>query len=870
MNPIKISVVIPVCNVEKYVGQCLQSVVDQTLKDIEIICVNDGSTDNSLKILQEFQRKDNRIQIIDKKNSGYGNSMNIGFGKAKGQYISVVESDDFIKSTMLEKMWAMTDNGSVDVVKGNFWDYYETKEKTTAVINSERSAMGKVSGAFTIAQKPELLWGHPSIWSAIYRREFLIENGIHFIEEKGGGWVDNPFFFETLLLAKSIKWTEEPFYYYRKTNENSSSNRQPDLTLPLRRMMDNLDVVEKYHYQDETTLKLVYSRALMYLYGVIYEKGYTGQMDAVKSYARKLFARLNSNVLADNFNLADQKLYYTYRSPFDTLIKNKQKVLIYNWVQFDNPHNIGGGVNVYCRNLVDVILKQRPDVEVYFLSSGFAYDASLTDCYIRGTNNMYGERCRSFEIVNSPVPSAQNMIINDTSIAIRQESLRNVVEKFLKEQGPFEAVHFNNIEGLSLDCLSLKSEFPETKFVFSLHNYVPFCTHGFYFDRAQVKNCRPDHTEQDCINCTNCNRRSDISIELYGRAVHGVPKDKQMDRDEWIEKMDFGRLDQLSRKTCLLDYTKQAVDVLNKNMDLVLAVSNRVKELALENGFVPEKVKTSYIGTKIADYALQNHPAGMKGKYFKIGYLGSDIKVIEKGYKFLMENLSAMDESIASKVDLLLTTTNGNEKEMKAKLHKFHSVTIKKGYTHAELKKILHDVDLGVIPVLWEDNLPQIAIEMVAMGVPVLCSSFGGASELCDSPLFKFQGGSSEDFQKHLTDLINHPENLAQYWAHSKTLVTLPQHWAEMEENYGLQKHPDEISVKYDDFVLLQRENDFLRRYFNGNTGDYEHIRNSVSYKVGRVITFAPRKVRKLVQYGKAHGLKYTLRKIVSKVKEHI
>ena len=867
MSPVKISVVIPVCNVEKYVGKCLQSVMDQTLKDIEIICVNDGSRDNSLKILQEFQHKDSRIRIVDKKNTGYGNSMNIGFSKAQGEYISVVESDDFIKNTMMEELWEMTENGKIDVVKGNFWDYYEKQGKEIAKVNTERDAMGKSTEAFTIAQKPNLLWGHPSIWSAIYRRQFLLDNNIHFMEEPGGGWVDNPFFFETLLLARSIKWTAEPFYYYRKTNENSSSNKQPDLTLPLRRMMDNLDVVEKYHYQDETTLKLVYSRALMYLYGVLCEKGYTEQMDAVKSYARKLFARLNPSVLEDNFNLLDQKTYHIYLSPFDNLLPNKQKILIYNWVQFDNPHNVGGGVNVYCRNLINTILNQRPDVYVYFLSSGFAYDASQTECYIRGTHNMFGDRCRSFEVVNSPVPSAQNMIINDPSIAIRQQTLQKVFKDFLAKNGPFAAIHFNNIEGLSLDCLDLKKDLPDTKLVFSLHNYVPFCVHGFYFDRVKEQNCTPDHTLQDCIQCTNYKRRSDISIELYSRAVQGASREETIERKSWIEQMNFNRLDQLSTQGKLTDFNQKAVEVLNKNMDVILAVSNRVKKLALDNGFTAQKVQTSYIGTRIADYVTQNHPVGLKGSYFKLGYLGSDIYVVEKGYQFLMETLGAMDPQLAAKVDLFLTTTNGDAKAMKAKLSHFHSVTIKKGYRHSELKDMLHDVDLGVVPVLWEDNLPQIAIEMVAMGVPVLSSSFGGASELCDSPLFKFQGGSKEDFLAHLTRFINNPQELGEYWKHNRPLVTFNQHWAELERIYNLKPHPESVSVGYEDFVLLQRENDFLRKNFSDFRYDYDQIRNSLSFKLGRMITFVPRNVRNLYKYERVHGAKYTIGKVASKLK---
>ena len=96
--PYKLSILVPCYNVEKYVAQCLSSIVNQTLQNIEIICINDGSTDKTLEILQSFQTTDSRIKIINKKNSGYGDSMNLGLDMAKGKYIGIVESDDYIES----------------------------------------------------------------------------------------------------------------------------------------------------------------------------------------------------------------------------------------------------------------------------------------------------------------------------------------------------------------------------------------------------------------------------------------------------------------------------------------------------------------------------------------------------------------------------------------------------------------------------------------------------------------------------------------------------------------------------------------------------------------------------------------------------
>lgn len=96
----KVSVIMPVYNVGEYLEECLKSVINQTLKEIEIICVNDGSTDGSLQILNKFVELDKRIRIINKENTGYGHSVNCGIDEAQGEYIGVVETDDYIDASM--------------------------------------------------------------------------------------------------------------------------------------------------------------------------------------------------------------------------------------------------------------------------------------------------------------------------------------------------------------------------------------------------------------------------------------------------------------------------------------------------------------------------------------------------------------------------------------------------------------------------------------------------------------------------------------------------------------------------------------------------------------------------------------------------
>ena len=116
----KVSVIMPMYNQEKYIAECLTSVIRQSLKDIEIIVVNDGSTDSSLKIVQKIKGDDPRVIIIDKKNSGYGHSLNVGVDAAKGEYIGIVETDDYILPEMYETLYRVARAKNAEIVKTDF------------------------------------------------------------------------------------------------------------------------------------------------------------------------------------------------------------------------------------------------------------------------------------------------------------------------------------------------------------------------------------------------------------------------------------------------------------------------------------------------------------------------------------------------------------------------------------------------------------------------------------------------------------------------------------------------------------------------------------------------------------------------------
>ncbi len=215
----KVSIIVPVYNQENYLRKALDSLTSQTLKDIEIICVNDGSTDKSLQILKEYELQDLRIKVINKPNSGYGATMNIGLKNASSEYVGFLEPDDFAKNTMFDDLYAMAKKYDLDIVKSDFYYYFSKDNSARKAGQFKKTNAGKV---ITIADDVFILKRPSSIWSAIYKKSFLDENGIKFLETAGASFQDTSFSFKTFVCAKRLMFTSKAYMYYRQDNMKSS------------------------------------------------------------------------------------------------------------------------------------------------------------------------------------------------------------------------------------------------------------------------------------------------------------------------------------------------------------------------------------------------------------------------------------------------------------------------------------------------------------------------------------------------------------------------------------------------------------------------------------------------------------------------
>lgn len=208
---VKISVIVPVYNVEKYLERCLESIVNQTFKDIEIICVNDGSTDNSRQILDKYNKYPN-FKVIEQKNAGLSEARNTGLDAALGEYISFIDSDDFIDSNFLETLYHAAIDNNADIACASI--IRENNEKHYNLITYNHiECTADIREKFELAKSPRFNF----VWNKIYKRDFLIQNNIRFVP----GMIYEDLCFTPDVLEKSgilVTCPNTVYHYWKHKN----------------------------------------------------------------------------------------------------------------------------------------------------------------------------------------------------------------------------------------------------------------------------------------------------------------------------------------------------------------------------------------------------------------------------------------------------------------------------------------------------------------------------------------------------------------------------------------------------------------------------------------------------------------------------
>lgn len=470
-----------------------------------------------------------------------------------------------------------------------------------------------------------------------------------------------------------------------------------------------------------------------------------------------------------------------------------KKVLLYNWVQFDDTVGRGGGVTKYLYNIISRLYLDK-DVQYYFLSSGqsYSFDGKLR---IEETQNVFSPYIKSFQIVNSPIMSPACMAFDDINCYLNDETLGTVIYQFCKTHGHFDIIHFHNLEGLSLSVLRLKEKLPDTRFIYTAHNYYFACPQVNLWN-GNEKNCYQYPLFPACINCRP--RNSTKANKLIA-SIKRMLSLNDTARNTWwykylvyagttIRKATSSHRCDTDKEYLYFDFRNSNCTYINKYFDLFIAVSKRTADIAIDLGINPRLISVQYIGTTVAENLKVREYD--QSTILTIGYLGYARK--DKGFDFLLEVIQKLSmHPEAQRIKLIIAAKSENEKEYDKYLSKvnefatyFLSVEYQNGYTKDEQFKLLQRINCGIVPVCWEDNLPQVAIELIAAGIPILVSEFGGAKELLTNPWYIFRDVT--DCCEKLIKLTQNPKLLNLFFKQNPRLQRLDSHVNDLRRLYDL------------------------------------------------------------------------------------
>lgn len=315
MTKPKVSIVVPIYKVERFLRECVDSILNQTLKDIEIILIDDGSPDGCPKIVDDYARQDKRVVAVHQQNSGYSTAVNKGIDLAKGEYIGIIESDDWIEPNMYEELYKSAKKYDTDVTKGMFTSYNSTLPLGTRdEVYRNPSGIDLTfapEGAFKITEWPKLMAFHASIWSSIYRASFIKK--IKVPETAGASYQDFPFMIDVMCRAERISVVKLPFVHWRNDPDqgNSTSARGEKVLLMAKNSETGINIVKKAGILDQVKEELYYHVLLTNMGFFMRIKGHKFRKEYYERL-RRIFAPVK----------ADKTFTYKYFRPSDKLFFN--------------------------------------------------------------------------------------------------------------------------------------------------------------------------------------------------------------------------------------------------------------------------------------------------------------------------------------------------------------------------------------------------------------------------------------------------------------------------------------------------------------------------------------------------------------------
>lgn len=465
------------------------------------------------------------------------------------------------------------------------------------------------------------------------------------------------------------------------------------------------------------------------------------------------------------------------------------KLLFYNWADCFSTE--GGGVTVYLRSLLTA--EALRGHQVTMLSSGSAYTLSGKEFWrhVSDGNDARAPWLSRYEVVNSHLlaPSICAFASPHERTSPRDAE---VFMDFMEKTGPYDCVHFHNLEGLSLEAVQrLRSAFPQTKLVFSLHNYFPFCPQVNLYRPKENDSCNDFCNGKKCLD--ECSKYA-ANIALWQKLMKMMKGSIDIRKYKlyWMLKMPVLALLRVCapavrvHEEYFVERRKAYVDTLNTCFDSILCVSERVREIARGFGVREELLGTDYIGTSMSDtYRRAKFPQKLPERGIVLTYLG--YANFDKGFFFLLNALEKLPPEVCKNVNVQLAARGCVGKvaqRARKKLRNFGRVLLSNGYRRDDLHTLLARTDIGLVPQIWEDCLPQTALEMHCHGIPLFCSDRGGAKELAGCRDFVFRAGDDKDFVEKLARILRGETPLAHYWDKAKTPQSIDEHVKTLVQRY--------------------------------------------------------------------------------------
>lgn len=324
MNP-TISIIVPVYNVEKYLYKCLNSILNQEFSNIEIIIIDDGSSDDSKKIIQEYEVKDGRVKAIYQSNQGVSAARNKGIEIAKGKYIGFVDSDDYIELDMYKEMYEKAEEVKADIVVCNVRDIFHNNTRTSLNLYEGLISIEDIKPKEFLKEKYFNLG--TAVWHKIFRRSLIEENNIRFINYNEVSSEDTIFNLQAMLKAKTIYCIDKPLYNYIIRDDSLTKSNMAKENM-VYRCGNVVDVINKYCERNiidtGNYIEYITYWQLINSLSYVYPKNLRNLSLAIKEYSSNRFYRssLKKLVLSNSLDvyfINQKKQYSTLYKLFDKL-----------------------------------------------------------------------------------------------------------------------------------------------------------------------------------------------------------------------------------------------------------------------------------------------------------------------------------------------------------------------------------------------------------------------------------------------------------------------------------------------------------------------------------------------------------------------